>query len=109
MATALQQRGDDSEAEAMYRRARDLAPPQSTLAGEVERSLEELNPEGSGSGREDGPKPAVGRNDPCPCGSGKKYKHCCLKTDLQQQGGAGGKGAKSQRQQKKARAKKRRR
>lgn len=21
-----------------------------------------------------------GRNDPCPCGSGKKYKHCCLKT-----------------------------
>jgi preprotein translocase subunit SecA len=23
--------------------------------------------------------PRVGRNDPCPCGSGKKYKHCCLK------------------------------
>jgi uncharacterized protein YchJ len=23
----------------------------------------------------DGPK--VSRNDPCPCGSGKKYKHCC--------------------------------
>jgi len=21
------------------------------------------------------------RNDPCPCGSGKKYKQCCLKTD----------------------------
>ena len=20
--------------------------------------------------------PAVGRNDPCPCGSGKKYKKC---------------------------------
>ena len=20
----------------------------------------------------------AGRNDPCPCGSGKKYKHCCL-------------------------------
>lgn len=20
----------------------------------------------------------VGRNDPCPCGSGKKYKACCL-------------------------------
>ena len=19
----------------------------------------------------------VGRNDPCPCGSGKKYKNCC--------------------------------
>jgi tetratricopeptide (TPR) repeat protein len=23
----------------------------------------------------------TGRNDPCPCGSGKKYKHCCLKKD----------------------------
>ena len=22
-------------------------------------------------------KKEVGRNDPCPCGSGKKYKHCC--------------------------------
>ena len=20
----------------------------------------------------------VGRNDPCPCGSGKKYKFCCM-------------------------------
>ena len=26
----------------------------------------------------DGPK--IGRNDPCPCGSGKKYKKCCLET-----------------------------
>lgn len=28
-------------------------------------------------------KPAekVGRNDPCPCGSGKKYKKCCFKKD----------------------------
>lgn len=24
------------------------------------------------------PEPKVGRNDPCPCGSGKKYKKCCL-------------------------------
>lgn len=22
-----------------------------------------------------------GRNDPCPCGSGKKYKKCCMGTD----------------------------
>ena len=45
--------------------------------------------EGDGSGRQDGPQrpvkqetfvrtqPKVGRNDPCPCGSGKKYKKCC--------------------------------
>lgn len=24
-------------------------------------------------------EPKVGRNDPCPCGSGKKYKNCCGK------------------------------
>ena len=34
---------------------------------------------GSGSGKQaekiEGKK--IGRNDPCPCGSGKKYKHCC--------------------------------
>lgn len=23
-------------------------------------------------------EPKIGRNDPCPCGSGKKYKRCCL-------------------------------
>jgi len=22
-----------------------------------------------------------GRNSPCPCGSGRKYKHCCLRKD----------------------------
>jgi len=25
--------------------------------------------------------PKVGRNDPCPCGSGKKYKKCCMAKD----------------------------
>ncbi len=33
------------------------------------------------SERQPGPAPPigarVGRNDPCPCGSGRKYKHCC--------------------------------
>jgi len=24
---------------------------------------------------------SIGRNDPCPCGSGKKYKQCCLAKD----------------------------
>jgi SWIM/SEC-C metal-binding protein len=26
-------------------------------------------------------QPKIGRNDPCPCGSGKKYKKCCLASD----------------------------
>jgi hypothetical protein len=27
--------------------------------------------------------PRVGRNEPCPCGSGKKYKNCCIEKDQQ--------------------------
>lgn len=26
----------------------------------------------------DTPPPEAGRNDPCPCKSGKKYKRCCI-------------------------------
>ncbi len=26
-------------------------------------------------------EPKIGRNDPCPCGSGKKYKKCCMKNN----------------------------
>jgi preprotein translocase subunit SecA len=29
--------------------------------------------------------PKVGRNDPCPCGSGKKYKNCCMEKDGSQE------------------------
>ncbi|MEM7332727.1 MAG: SEC-C metal-binding domain-containing protein [Chloroflexota bacterium] len=25
--------------------------------------------------------PKVGRNDPCPCGSGRKYKNCYMRED----------------------------
>ena len=27
------------------------------------------------------PDPKVGRNEPCPCGSGKKYQHCCARAE----------------------------
>ena len=33
--------------------------------------------DGSEKGRTVRKKEKVGRNDPCPCGSGKKYKNCC--------------------------------
>lgn len=50
-----------------------------TPQGEMEQAS--LPPDQSGRKvepiRRDTPK--VGRNDPCPCGSGKKYKHCCGK------------------------------
>ncbi|OGJ17368.1 hypothetical protein A3K73_06115 [Candidatus Pacearchaeota archaeon RBG_13_36_9] len=28
------------------------------------------------------PKRKIGRNSPCPCGSGKKYKKCCIDKDI---------------------------
>ncbi len=52
---------------------------------EKEKELDELQLGGQGGpGAEPAqPKrrevPKVGRNEPCPCGSGKKYKHCCGK------------------------------
>ncbi len=64
---------------------RSSAPQQ-----EVHDQLEQFG--GLVLGSEDGPEmggppqgavtirrqtPKVGRNEPCPCGSGKKYKHCC--------------------------------
>lgn len=33
--------------------------------------------------RKASPAQKVGRNDPCPCGSGKKYKNCCMLKDQQ--------------------------
>ncbi len=41
---------------------------------------------GAGDGTADKKAPVkkgqkTGRNEPCPCGSGKKYKHCCLAKD----------------------------
>ena len=32
----------------------------------------------------------IGRNDPCPCGSGRKYKHCCLPSDEAARGASRG-------------------
>ncbi|MBI9105192.1 MAG: preprotein translocase subunit SecA [Spirochaetales bacterium] len=48
------------------------------FAGGAPAAANAERPEASGTGiqiRRSAPK--VGRNDPCPCGSGKKYKHCC--------------------------------
>jgi len=39
--------------------------------------------------KEKGKTVKVGRNDPCPCGSGIKYKKCCLGKDMQENGDPG--------------------
>ena len=35
----------------------------------------------AGTAAKGAPAAAIGRNDPCRCGSGKKYKNCCMKSD----------------------------
>ena len=47
--------------------------PGSEIVQEASEVLARAKPSRSG--------PKVGRNDPCPCGSGRKYKQCCGKTE----------------------------
>ena len=50
---------------------------------EREQVAKPMDTGGDGSLKSKGVKSdkKVGRNDPCPCGSGKKYKHCCGKDE----------------------------
>ena len=45
----------------------------------INRSLRESDPEVQVSATVTRTTARVGRNNPCPCGSGKKYKQCCLR------------------------------
>ena len=59
------------ELEAMY------AARVMEIVGNINRSMIASNaPQQGGRPQEEKPIPVVGRNEPCPCGSGKKYKHC---------------------------------
>jgi len=66
---------DWSAAEAALRQALDLEPGNVeaeqalALVGQLQQRLQVL---------EQLPQAQPGRNDPCPCGSGQKYKKCCL-------------------------------
>ena len=58
-----------------FRESRDMPLPFMQSPGEGDARHHAL---GEGRKREPLRKTQrVGRNDPCPCGSGKKYKHCC--------------------------------
>ena len=53
-------------------RLRRILPPKPVASAwsDLSAARGRLVPPGTG--------PKVGRNDPCPCGSGKKFKKCCL-------------------------------
>ncbi|MBF6058584.1 MULTISPECIES: preprotein translocase subunit SecA [Thiomicrorhabdus] len=54
-------------------------PAAAGIADAIQSHAEEEIEEASEEGTFRREQPKVGRNDPCPCGSGKKYKHCCGK------------------------------
>ena len=56
--------------------------PHYSLYGYSPNELLEMQLENS-SVKEERKKSKIGRNDPCPCGSGKKYKNCCLNKVIQ--------------------------
>jgi len=50
-----------------------------SMSGYTRRQPAELRPRRSVSESSKPPTNRIGRNDPCPCGSGKKYKKCCAR------------------------------
>jgi preprotein translocase subunit SecA len=62
-------------AEAIEERASHVANVTYTHPNEDGSISQEADPAGAPGARA-GDVPRVGRNEPCPCGSGKKYKHC---------------------------------
>lgn len=101
--TVYEKSGREDEAEAVRQERQrsgkvDATPTVTTTAADMQTNttlefgqeglpLEELDTQSqshSGGSRlptgqtsSDGDMPRVGRNSPCPCGSGKKYKKCC--------------------------------
>ncbi len=56
--------------------ARPSAPSKASIVDELLNNMPAQPPRPRGTPVRNGDKP-IGRNDPCPCGSGKKYKKCC--------------------------------
>jgi preprotein translocase subunit SecA len=64
-------------------RAIHQAPPTSDIGRQQQQAIE-MSQSGGEEKKVDpirNRQTRVGRNDPCPCGSGKKYKACCLRQD----------------------------
>lgn len=52
-----------------------MAPTEKSVEAAMDQRLGELQEEGHTLVT----RKKIGRNDPCPCESGKKFKRCCLK------------------------------
>jgi preprotein translocase subunit SecA len=73
----VQSEEDIAEAQRLEQQRQATAPVQFQHADAGDYGVEEeAEIEAQLSGRQSGSVPKVGRNDACPCGSGKKFKHC---------------------------------
>jgi len=80
---------EDDEVKSTFRETAAIhaeAPSAAELGAQAAAAQPEMQAGGGGSGAEVNVEPIrnlgqkVGRNDPCPCGSGKKFKNCCGKS-----------------------------
>jgi preprotein translocase subunit SecA len=71
----VQIRREESDTEAQQRLADAKKKPRRTIesGGGTQAQAADASAEGQPARRNE---PKVGRNDPCPCGSGKKFKKC---------------------------------
>jgi yecA family protein len=67
----------DTSFEDFARMMRTMFPDALASYAHMGRTIFEVISKRSASDREPARSTNVGRNDPCPCGSGKKYKKCC--------------------------------
>ncbi len=58
----------------MFREAVEKKEEKKQLQKMISKKVRKVSPS-------QGDRPKIGRNAPCPCGSGKKYKKCCLNKD----------------------------
>ena len=75
------QEGDEERLESRWSSAEAVSQGGGASGFDTHRQGMEQAIQASGQGAAVKPlrrkAPKVGRNDPCPCGSGKKYKKCC--------------------------------
>ncbi len=73
----LEETGDDLETLVSQLRA-ERAAEQRRLRDEQSARMRQMNAAAAAAGKSAGSRPPMaGRNDVCPCGSGRKFKHCC--------------------------------
>ena len=85
MEEAIQDTSDAvlSQAQARHEEAsKPLPPPTEGIRAEQDEAIANSQQAAGKPQPVKNKEPRVGRNDPCPCGSGKKYKQCHMKKDM---------------------------